>query len=278
MPLTSQLFRGDPALEACLVLDSKHITQGASGEHVAKIQTALKQLDNASIDAADLSTKRYGTSTAAAVLAYKTRRGIVNRAYQTQPDNIVGKMTLASLDAELNGTEADLRLVTGANSRRLLALMQAEGELVRLKNDFEPNAPDPSDPVVQALGRQLFLVLDSNFWTVVNQVLDMIRKNRQTQSALLIDKTDSNFAHVDPSNDPTRGVTVGASFFNTNDNCRQEVITHEFFHFIVGLQHFYSTSTTSEALRCPHHLARVVFDIAVGQQLAPCAVNGSVCR
>jgi hypothetical protein len=41
MPLQSKLFRGDRALEACLVNDSAHITEGAAGGHVGKIQTAL---------------------------------------------------------------------------------------------------------------------------------------------------------------------------------------------------------------------------------------------
>jgi hypothetical protein len=56
------------------------------------------------------------------------------------------------------------------------------------------------------------------------------------------------------------------------------VVTHEFFHFVVGLQHFYSTQINKEAMICPHHLARAVFDIAVGQQLAPCSLNDSSCR
>jgi hypothetical protein len=39
-------------------------------------------------------------------LAYKTKRKIVNRAYQSQADNIVGKMTIRSLDDELLKLEA----------------------------------------------------------------------------------------------------------------------------------------------------------------------------
>ena len=35
------------------------------------------------------------------MLAYKRKRNIINRAYQTQVDNVVGKMTIASLDAEM---------------------------------------------------------------------------------------------------------------------------------------------------------------------------------
>jgi hypothetical protein len=101
MALHSRLFRGDPKLEACLIHDSAHVTQGATGEHVAKIQFALGTLDNLNIAPRDVSTQTYGASTADAVLAYKTKRQIINRSYQTRPDNIVGKMTIASLDKEM---------------------------------------------------------------------------------------------------------------------------------------------------------------------------------
>jgi hypothetical protein len=101
MPLKSHLFRGDKALEACLVQDSAHVTLGAVGVHVAKIHAALADLDRAVIDSADLSSKRYGPSTASAVLSFKRKRNIVNKAYQTTPDSIVGKMTIAALDQEL---------------------------------------------------------------------------------------------------------------------------------------------------------------------------------
>ena len=42
---------------------------------------------------------------AAAVLAYKKKRNIINWSYQQQADNIVGKMTIAALDAEIWGKE-----------------------------------------------------------------------------------------------------------------------------------------------------------------------------
>lgn len=105
MPLRSNLFQNDRLLEACLVQDAAHILPGAVGNHVAKIQTALAQLDDSQIDAPDLAGKRYGRSTAAAVLSFKTERGIINRAYQTKPDDIVGKMTMAALDDEMFALE-----------------------------------------------------------------------------------------------------------------------------------------------------------------------------
>jgi hypothetical protein len=98
MALSSKLFQGDPKLEAAATTDSSHITPGARGEHVRKIQLALIQLDGALIEA----DGTYGPATAAAVLAYKQKRGIINTKYQTKADNITGRMTLAKLDEELS--------------------------------------------------------------------------------------------------------------------------------------------------------------------------------
>lgn len=101
MPLQSNLFENDSALNACLVSDAAHVTLGAVGPHVAKIQAALTDLDGLSINSGELAAKRYGPSTASAVLAFKQKRKIINRAYQSEADNIVGKMTIAALDKEL---------------------------------------------------------------------------------------------------------------------------------------------------------------------------------
>ena len=98
MSLQSRLFRGVRELEAAAVSDSAHIVTGAVGDHVALIQQALMALDGARIAAAELDVKRYGPSTASAVLAYKRKRAIINFGYQKQADNIVGKMTMAALD------------------------------------------------------------------------------------------------------------------------------------------------------------------------------------
>ena len=103
MALQSQLLRGDPKLEAAAVSDPAHITTGAKGDHVRKIQIALTVLDGADL----AHDGAYGPKTAAAVLAYKQKRNIVNRSYQTKADNIVGKMTMASLDEEMKKKESD---------------------------------------------------------------------------------------------------------------------------------------------------------------------------
>jgi peptidoglycan hydrolase-like protein with peptidoglycan-binding domain len=93
MPLKSDLFKGDPKLEACALHDSAHITPGMTGEQVGKIQTALGILiPDREVTQLELDQKQYGPSTAAAVLDYKTRRKIINFSYQTKPDNIVGNI------------------------------------------------------------------------------------------------------------------------------------------------------------------------------------------
>jgi hypothetical protein len=111
MGLQSKLFRGDPKLEAAAVANAGHIVSGAVGDHVAKIQRALLLLDDAAIDPGELEGRRYGASTATAVLSYKTKRKIINRSYQTTADNIVGIMTMASLDKEMLENERAPRFV-----------------------------------------------------------------------------------------------------------------------------------------------------------------------
>ena len=101
MGLVSRLFRYNNKLQACLADNAAHVTLGAQGEHVGKIQFALFSLDTLKIERAELVTQTYGPSTAAAVLSYKTKRQIINPSYQTKPDGIVGRMTIASLDAEI---------------------------------------------------------------------------------------------------------------------------------------------------------------------------------
>lgn len=107
MSLQSRLFSGDPKLEAAATSDPAHILAGAVGDHVSKIQQALMLLDGTAIDSAELEAKRYGPSTANAVLSYKKKRNIINRSYQTQADNIVGKMTMAALDKEMLQKQAN---------------------------------------------------------------------------------------------------------------------------------------------------------------------------
>jgi hypothetical protein len=105
MGLQSKLFQGDPQLEAAAVSNPAHIVPGAVGSHVTKIQHALLVLGEVGIEPAEQQGKRYGPSTANAVLSFKRKRNIVNRSYQTQADNIVGIMTIAALDKEMLESE-----------------------------------------------------------------------------------------------------------------------------------------------------------------------------
>lgn len=111
MALQSKLFAGNPKLEAAAASDPGHIKQGAVGDHVEKIQLALTRLDGASI----ASDGRFGPATTAAVLAFKQKRNIVNRSYQSQADGIVGKMTMEVLDREMTEAEKQMTIVTGSS-------------------------------------------------------------------------------------------------------------------------------------------------------------------
>ncbi len=102
MALRSTLFAGDAKLLAAATSDPAHILSGAQGPHVSKIQQALNTLDKAGL----ILDGKFGPRTAAAVLAYKRARQIINRSYQSAPDAIVGKMTVAAMDAELCGAPA----------------------------------------------------------------------------------------------------------------------------------------------------------------------------
>lgn len=101
MALQSRLFAGDPKLEAAALSDPAHILPGSRGPHVGKIQIALNRLDNAKIAAPELEATLYGKSTTDAVLGFKKKRSIINFSYQSSADNIVGKMTMATLDREV---------------------------------------------------------------------------------------------------------------------------------------------------------------------------------
>jgi peptidoglycan hydrolase-like protein with peptidoglycan-binding domain len=105
MPLQSRLFRDNLRLQQCLVSDPAHVLTGDRGDHVMLIQNALQTLEPSNIASSELAQQLYGPSTAGAVLRYKQKRHIVNHTYQTQADNVVGKMTVQSLDTEIAARE-----------------------------------------------------------------------------------------------------------------------------------------------------------------------------
>jgi hypothetical protein len=186
MPLTSKLFKGDPALEACLVSDPAHVVPGASGPHVGKIQSALITLGEAVIDAADISAMHYGTSTAKAVLAYKTKRGIINKSYQTQADNIVGKMTIAALDREVASHEQP---------------SPGQPKCRFGPRPFVPPAPPAPAPPVLLLPAQVAMTRlgDARLWTALaTSWLDYLIALAFPARLAAPGATKWNFAGVDP--------------------------------------------------------------------------------
>ena len=108
--LASDLFRDDPKLQKCLVDDAAHVKKGAQGNHVRRIQYAIMILTGGVITGPELCKSSYGPETAKLVKAYKTKRRIINYSYQTAPDDIVGKMTIAALDAEMCAFETKERM------------------------------------------------------------------------------------------------------------------------------------------------------------------------
>jgi len=65
-------------------------------------------LDDAVIAPGEQQQVVYGRTTANAVLAYKTKRKIINFRYQTKPDDVVGRMTIQALDTEMRARERSL--------------------------------------------------------------------------------------------------------------------------------------------------------------------------
>jgi peptidoglycan hydrolase-like protein with peptidoglycan-binding domain len=140
MPLISNLFRNNKRLQSCLVSDPAHVTPGSTGEHVRLIQFALLDLDSAEIAPAELDAQQYGSSTASAVLAFKRKRNIINRAYRSTPDNVVGKMTIAALDSAMYERQYTPRPRHGQCPRGGVAIPPVSRMRIRLKQPSRPVA------------------------------------------------------------------------------------------------------------------------------------------
>jgi hypothetical protein len=173
---------------------------------------------------------------------------------------------------------SDLDVITAADTARRDALDSAIAAIQTLQQTGG-DVPDANDPTVQAFQRQLFAALDSNFWSVVQQALTAIQSNKAYSGLVPLipaHDEDDGYAHVDESGDPNLGIKFCKDFFDDADyTCQREVITHEYFHFVCGLVHYYGTTDTQEALACPHHLAELVFDIALGEVNA--CDDGAIC-
>ncbi len=99
--MISALFSGCTRIQSASEIDAAHIAVGDRGEWVARVQTALNWLEGSSIAVDGV----FGEQTKAAILAFKTKRRIINAAYQTSADAIVGKRTVKALDEEVADKE-----------------------------------------------------------------------------------------------------------------------------------------------------------------------------
>jgi hypothetical protein len=193
-----------------------------------------------------------------------------NVDFDTPPDLLAIRLFCCSeiaLSAP-GGAVSDLDLITAAEGARTSALASALSAIQTLQQSAG-GVPDSADASVQAFQRQLFAALDSNFWSVVEQARIAVVSNQSLTGTVALTPDRSitdDWARVDETLDPGIGISFGEGYFDeADDTCRREVITHEYFHYVVGLQHFYGTTNTLEALQCPHHLTELVFDIALGE-------------
>jgi len=190
MPLRSNLFKGDPKLEACLVNDAAHISQKVNniGEHVGKIQTALIRIDpTLKIDSSELDGKTYGGSTAAAVKQYKRARSIINFSYQNTADDIVGKMTIARLDSDLTDSQsrlvgkdlaaADKPMAEGLVRNALGALTAIESDVRILESGASLSLATPRWDALQTHFHLMFQATTATARALTKADLAFIRKN-----------------------------------------------------------------------------------------------------
>jgi hypothetical protein len=255
MALVSKLFKGNPKLEACQVSDPAHIFQGMSGEHVAKIQTALIQTDGASIDQRELDRRFYGPSTAEAVLRFKKnpKRKILN--FRGQFDDIVGKKTITALDLEMAGetnptqkdlAEADKPLAEDIVRKALRALNEIESDLSVLQSGASLNLGTPRWEALQKHFHMLPGVSSSLGRPVTAADIAFIRQNYQKVQQVFFNSLFSfeNGPLVSDNGIPARGdfarqkILFGTAFkdFDTPDgkaigpNSRAAILVHEAIH------------------------------------------------
>ncbi len=233
--LTSELFRGNQALEGASAVHAKHVVKGNRGDHVSKIQEALIILDNAIILGGDVSTQTYGESTADAVLAFKgPPRNIVNLSYQKTPDNIVGVMTMKVLDREMAAIEG--RMGDMIERARLAGFQRTFAAFMQVASIGPPGIPGRVDPNERNLLRATALARDifnnqNPDMTDIAQVLGDMRNrlmSRSFERAHLPDKRiDGRDGFVAGNRLP---IFLCPHFFATSDEQRIRTMVHESAH------------------------------------------------
>lgn len=280
MPLNSAQFAGDAALEACLVDDAAHVTPGAVGTHVLKIQLALETLEQIQLPSDEKDNFKYGPATADAVLHYKAIRRIINFDIETDADNIVGKRTIRSMDDELVAggvTRATQLSVAHRSSREtvravLERLQGLRGEIDAAAALAEPDRTFEAGIVstshardLQVLARRLVVSadpLDAQLRQGLSSVIDLLTQNL-AQPVTVVDEGAAGRCAIDPTSfaftqasDPDPKTSVCDPFFTASEFLRRDVITHEYFH-LVGLLDISVTNLT-EALRNANTIAQIV--------------------
>jgi hypothetical protein len=253
MGLESSVFKNDPKLEACLVSDPAHIFQGASGDHVKKIQDALIKTDGASIEQSELDRKFYGPSTAQAVLKFKTNPKRQIRNYKGEFDNIVGRKTIRALDLELAGitnpTQKDLALLDKPLAESIVrTALRAVDELGKdLKTLQAGTSLNLGTPRWDALQKHFHLLpqATSSLGRAVTQAdLDFIKQNYQGVLQVFLNSAASFRNGPQVSDFPARGSFVDQKIFfspsfkdfDTPDekaigpNSRAAILVHEAIH------------------------------------------------
>jgi hypothetical protein len=98
--LTCKLFTDPPSneLERCAGNDASHITPGATGDHVKRIQIALNTLSNVFLGIDGI----YGPKTGDAVVVFKEAQSPpLRQPWESIADNIVGIRTIRALDKQM---------------------------------------------------------------------------------------------------------------------------------------------------------------------------------
>lgn len=161
MPLRSALFSDSKELQACLGSDAAHVVPGARGEHVARIQSALVRLRVLEVGNAISEAGHYGPHTTAAILTYKRAFKIINRSYQNSADNVVGRMTIASLDHAIfvldgAGTGGRLPAFPGLHPTSPASAPTPPAVRPRIVQSFTPISAPVAAPLVKAPGGDAF--------------------------------------------------------------------------------------------------------------------------
>jgi hypothetical protein len=291
--LRSDEFRDDPKLEACAVTPSAHLRLGTiPGPHILKIQLALERLrpSGPKISDVEKSGMSYGTTTAAAVLNYKQSHvpPIINFSYQSTPDNIVGQMTIRSMDDDLAGTPLPTRDAVADRALNLSrdALRSALLLLRSLRDDINA-LPASSDPAfggamaglltkhqrdIAVIAKRLLLVPDPSskpFRDALDKVIQLCDRNLAQAKTILSagitgmcnpalpqNAKGLPFAWTDKTIADPKTHLCEPFFTSASLDLQRDVVTHEYFH-LQGLKDI-SVNNTNDGLNNANTIAQIV--------------------